>query len=126
MTPADVCMNSRRSNVVLMTMAGLLRGHMKLLVVRTRVNRGPCGAILFPKPLETIRQLRAALSLVCQPGDQQREGFGVTRDPQWSSVHRIESHVANQLGRSFLALRLVTAVKEAGFRGVASPFENVK
>src|SRR6266498_3982773 len=93
MTPADVRMNSRRSNVVLM---------------------------LFPKPLEPIRQLRAALSLVGEPRDQQREGFGVTRDPQWSSVHRIESHVANQLGRSFFALRLVPAVLEAGSRGVTS------
>src|SRR2546427_4628356 len=81
---------------------------------------------LFPESLEAIRELRAFVTLVCQLGDQQREGFGVTRDPQWSSVHRIETHIANQLGGSFLALRLVPAVHEAGFRGVASPFENVK
>src|SRR5712691_1809251 len=77
------------------------------------------------EPLEAIRELRAFVTLVCQLGDQQREGFGVTRDPQWSGVHRIESDVANQLGGSFLALRLVPAVHEAGFRGVASSFENV-
>src|SRR2546426_1762149 len=81
---------------------------------------------LFPKPLEAIRELRAFVTLICQLGDQQREGFGVTRHPQWPSVHRIETHIANQLGGSFLALRLVPAVHEAGFRGVASPFENVK
>src|SRR5438132_13641979 len=75
--------------------------------------------------LESVRQLRALVSLVCQLGDQQRERLGVTRDPQWSGVHRIEPDVANQRSGNFLALRIVPAVHKAGFCGVASTFENV-
>src|SRR2546430_10533996 len=88
-------------------------------------RRNTTRATLLPEPLEPVRQLRTFITLVRELGDQQRERFGVTRDPQWSGVHRIEPDVANQLSGNFLALRIVPAVHEAGFCGLASTFENV-
>src|SRR5207237_10251127 len=76
--------------------------------------------------LESVRQLRALVSLVCQLGDQQRERLGVTRDPQWSGVHRIEPDVTNQRCGNLLALRIVPTVHEAWFRGFAPSREEAE
>ncbi len=64
-----------------------------MVFVRQRKNQ----VILFPKPLEPVRQFWASSSLVRQSGDEQRERLGVTGDPQRASVHRIETRVADQL-----------------------------
>src|SRR5438105_3982723 len=78
------------------------------------------------KSLEPVRQLRALVSVVCQLGDQERERLGITRDPQWSGIHRIETDVMNQLSGNFLALRFVPTVYEAGFFGFAPSREHAE
>src|SRR5437016_12408798 len=78
------------------------------------------------KSLEPVRQLRALVSLVCQLGDQERERLGITRDPQWSGVHRIETDVMNQLSGNFLALRFVPTVHETWFPGFAPSREHAE
>src|SRR5205823_3012050 len=78
------------------------------------------------KSLEPVRQLRALVALVCQLGDQECERLGVTRDPQWSGVHRIETDVMNQLSGNFLALRFVPTEYEAGFPGFAPSREHAE
>src|SRR2546421_11009587 len=78
------------------------------------------------KSLEPVGQLRAAISLVCQLGDQECERLGVTRDPQWSGVHRIEPDVMNQLSGNFLALRFVPTVHETWFPGFAPSREHAE
>jgi len=37
--------------------------------------------VLFPKPLESVSQLRPVLSCVREFGDELRERLGVSRDP---------------------------------------------
>jgi len=39
------------------------------------------NSFLFPKPLEPVRELWPLFSFVRELSNQQRERFGVTRDP---------------------------------------------
>src|SRR4051812_28667562 len=68
---------------------------------------------LFSEPLESVRQLRAAFSLVGELRDEQRERLGVPGDPERTGVHRIEARVAYQAGGHFLAATVVATVHEA-------------
>jgi len=55
--------------------------------------------LLSPKPLETVRQLWALFSFVCQLRDEQSEWLGVSGNLQGASVHWIETHIADQPDR---------------------------
>ena len=76
--------------------------------------------VLFARPLEPVRQLRALVSLVRQLGDEQRERLGVAGDPQGAGVHGLEAHVADQPGGHLFAALVVAAVYEAR-AGARSP-----
>src|SRR6266568_1581462 len=82
--------------------------------------------LLPPEPLEAVRELRTAVTLVREPGDEQRERLRVTGDPQGPSVHGIEPHVADQLGGNLLAARIVSAIDEAGSCSFAPSLEHPK
>src|SRR5579871_5750201 len=78
------------------------------------------------EPFEPVRQFRPLISLIRQLGDEQREGLGVAGDPQGTSVHRIEPHVANQRRGDLLALRIISAINEAGPDGFAAGLEDAQ
>src|SRR5262249_55076816 len=81
---------------------------------------------LFPEPLEAIRELRAALPLIREPGDEKRKGLRVSCDPKRSGAHRIEPDVADQLGGHSFGAQVVPAIYEARSSGFAPVLEHVK
>src|SRR5882762_1265663 len=84
------------------------------------------GLSLRPEPLEAVRELRTSVTLVREPGDEQRERLCVSGDPQGPSVHRIEPHVADQRSGGLFTARIVAAVDEAGSSGLAPSLEHPK
>src|SRR6266705_4111907 len=82
--------------------------------------------LLLPEPLEAVRELRTAVTLVREPGDEERERLRVTGDPQGPSVHRIEPHVSDQLGRHGFGALVVTAVYQTRSAGLALGCEHAK
>jgi hypothetical protein len=52
----------------------------------------------FCKSLEAVCQFQASFASICKLCDQQREGLGMAGDPQWASIYRLETRVANQRG----------------------------
>jgi hypothetical protein len=53
--------------------------------------------ILFLKPLEPVRRFGPPVSPARELADEQRERLDVAGDPERARVHRIETHVADQL-----------------------------
>src|SRR2546425_10793646 len=84
------------------------------------------GPGLLAEPLEPVRQFRAPFSLVCQLGDEQRERLGVAGHFEGTGVHRIETHVADQLGGHALSAPVIPAVHEAWSGGVALGLEHAE
>src|SRR6267154_536878 len=81
---------------------------------------------LRPEPLEAVRELRTSVTLVREPGDEERERLRVTGDPQGPSVHRIEAHVSNQLSRHGFGALVVAAVYQTRSAGLALGCEHAK
>lgn len=69
--------------------------------------------ILFPKPLEPIRQLRSFLAALGEFADEQRERLRVSSDPESACIHRIKARVMDQLGSDILGALVVAAVHQA-------------
>src|SRR2546425_5540211 len=78
------------------------------------------------EPLEAVCELRTSVTLVRELRDQQRERLRVPGDPQGPSIDRIETHVADQLSGDPFAARIIPAVDEAGFPGLAPSRKDAK
>ena len=74
---------------------------------------------LPPEPLEAVRELGTFVTLVRELCDKHRERLRVPGDPQGSGIDGIEPHIADQLSGDLFAARIVPAVDEAGFPGLA-------
>jgi hypothetical protein len=61
------------------------------------VESGGLASRLLLEVLEPVRQRRAAITLVRELRNEQRERLDVAGDVQGPSVYRIEAHVANEL-----------------------------
>jgi len=68
------------------------------------------NVILFSKPLESVRQLRAPCPLVSELRNEHRERLGKAGDAQWAGIHRVEADVADQAGGQILAAPIVATV----------------
>src|SRR6266568_5579331 len=82
--------------------------------------------LLLPEPLEAVRELRTAVTLVREPGDEERERLRVTGDPQGPGVHGIEAHVSDQLGRHRFGSLVVTRIYQTRSAGLAHSFAHAK
>jgi len=69
--------------------------------------------ILFPKPLETVSELRATFAAVGEFADKQPNGsaYRAIRSPP--AIYRIETRVMDQLGSDILGTLVVAAVHQA-------------
>ena len=83
-------------------------------------------SLLFPRPLETRRQLWATFSLVGQLPDQQSERLDISGDLQRASVDRIETHVTEGLVarawiRATVQQRRIAWIRANSFQLTAPP-----
>src|SRR4051812_16000632 len=76
--------------------------------------------------LESVRQLRAALSTVSQLGDEQRERLRVAGNAQGARIDGFEAGVADESGGQLLSACVVTAVHEAGAGRVLPRLEDAE
>ena len=58
---------------------------------------------LIPRTARIGTPVSAFFALVRELANEQRERFGVTGDPQGASVHRIETHIADERGSNLFA-----------------------
>src|SRR5881397_4312382 len=97
-----------RDMVSLLTAQDLSRTRRPFRVsVKRQAHQTPARLSVAPEPFEAVRELRTLVALVRELSDEQRERLRVARDPQGSSVDRIEPYVADQLSGSLFAPRII-------------------
>src|SRR4051794_40195708 len=79
-----------------------------------------------PEPLEPVPELWALAAFVGELSDEQRKRLRVTGRLQGADIHRIETHIANELRGNFLAPRIVAAIHKARLAGIPPRFVNVE
>jgi len=93
-----------------------------LSLVSSQAHQTPAKLSVAPEPFEAVRELRTLVALVRELSDEQRERLRVARDPQGSSVDRIEPYVADQLSGSLfgelISTLLLTGGRETEVLGV--------
>ena len=91
-------------------------------LVSSQAHQTPAKLSVAPEPFEAVRELRTLVALVRELSDEQRERLRVARDPQGSSVDRIEPYVADQLSGSLfgelISTLLLTGGRETEVLGV--------
>ena len=75
---------------------------------------------------ETVSERGTSFSRVCDPGNEQRERFGVAGNTEWPYVDRIESDIVDQSRDHLLGREMIPAKYQARARLFPARFEHIE